>query len=394
MTASISAHTSASAVVIGGGIHGLGTAFNLASMGLRHVRVLDAGYFQGGASGRNGTLVRGGFASREWTRLFAFSNRRWIELSRILGENVMYSRRGYLIVAQKPVTAALIEPLPALHREYGLRSRLLSSAQLRSVAPALDTATVKCAVDLGDGGTAPHHAAMKGYLAACRRLGVRVDYGTPVTAIETASGRVTAIVAGSEHIACDLAVIAAGAYSVAVARLAGVDLPGFAQRIEAIALEPVRPVLRQAIALPDRLCYLHQTARGEIVGGVEVDERPQVSLANDLPVLAATARVYAEMFPAFTQLRILRHWAGMLHATPDWGPLLGAHPDLANLFISAGWSYGIAGAPGATELLARLITTGRMPDEIAPFAVDRFARGKPVAEGAIVLAPTTVGAHA
>lgn len=387
MTAGSTQRQSASAVVIGGGIHGLGTAFNLARMGLRHVRVLDAGYFQGGASGRNGTLVRGGFSSREWTRLFAYSNRRWIELSGLLGENVMFSRRGYVIVAQKPETAALLEPLPELHREYGLRSELLTPARLKSVMPALSTATVRSAVSLGDGGVAPHHAAMKGYLKACQRLGVRIDYGTPATAIETTGGRVTAVATASERIACDLAVIAAGAYSVDVGRLAGVTIPGFAQRIEAMALEPVRPVLHQAVALPDRLCYLHQTTRGEIVGGVEVDERPQVTLANDLPVLSATARVYAEMFPAFARLRILRHWAGMLHATPDWGPLLGAHPRLANLFLSAGWSYGIAGAPGATELLARLITTGTVPDEIKPFAVDRFEHGKPVAEGAIVLAP-------
>lgn len=394
MSTGASTRRSASAVVIGGGIHGLGVAFNLASMGMRHVRVLDAGYFQGGASGRNGTLVRGGFASLEWTRLFAFSNRRWIELSRLLGENVMYSRRGYLIIAQKPETAALIEPIPPMHREHGLKSELLMPHQLKTIVPALDTASVACAVNLGDGGIAPHHAAMKGYLAACRRLGVRVDYGMPVTAIETANGQVSAVVADGERIACDLAVIAAGAYSVDVARLAGVQMPGFAQRIEAMALEPVRPVLHQAIALPDRLCYLHQTARGEIVGGVEVDERPQVTLTTDLPVMAATAKVYAEMFPSFAHLRILRHWAGMLHATPDWGPLLGAHPELGNLFVSAGWSYGIAGAPGATELLARLIMTGAVPDEIRPFALDRFARGKPVAEGAIVLAPVPAATKA
>ena len=95
-------------VVIGGGIQGLGTAFHLARLGFRQVTVLDAGYFQGGASGRNGTLVRGGFSSPEWTRLFAFSQRRWQDLSKTLGENVMYTPRGYLIVAPSEGR----EPLP------------------------------------------------------------------------------------------------------------------------------------------------------------------------------------------------------------------------------------------------------------------------------------------
>ena len=374
-------------VIIGGGVHGLGTAFHLARLGFRGVRVVDAGYFQGGASGRNGTLVRGGFASLEWTRLFAFSNQRWITLSRLLSENVMYSRRQYLIVAQSEATAKLIADAVPLHRELGLRSDLIDARALKALAPCMDVASVRCAVQLHEGGIAPHHAVMKGFLTAARREGVTVEYGKPVTAIERDGRGVTAVVAGDERIACDLILIASGAQSVAVAQLAGVKLPGFPLRIEAIALEPVRPILRPAIALPDRLCYLHQTARGEIVGGVEVDERPQNTLATDLPVMAATAKVYAEMFPPFARLRILRHWAGMLHATPDWGPLLGPHPDLAGLWITAGWSYGIAGAAGATELMAHSIARNAPHEIIAPFAVDRFRKGKPVAEGAIVLAP-------
>jgi sarcosine oxidase subunit beta len=381
-------------VIIGGGIHGLGTAFHLARLGFTNVRVLDAGYFQGGASGRNGTLVRGGFASLEWTRLFAYSNVRWLEMSRTLGENVMYTRRNYLIVAQSEKTARMLEPAIAIHREHGLSSDLIDAVALKKLAPCMDVSTAQCAVQLHDGGVAPHHAAMKGILKAAQRAGVRIEYQRPVTAIERDGRRIRAIVAGSETIPCDLAVLASGAQSPAVGRLAGLEVPGFPQRIEAIALEPVRPILRPAIACPDRLLYLHQTARGEIVGGTEVPERPQATLTTDLPVMAATAKVYAEMFPAFAKLRILRHWAGMLHATPDWGPLLGPHPDAGNLWVTAGWSYGIAGAAGATELLALSIAAGEPHEIIRPFAVDRFRRGRPVAEGAIVLAPVAEGAHA
>jgi sarcosine oxidase subunit beta len=374
-------------VVIGGGIHGLGTAFHLARLGFRQVRVLDAGYFQGGASGRNGTLVRGGFASPEWTRLFAFSNKRWIALSRTLGENVMYTRRGYLIVAESEKTQRLIEAAVPLHRDCGLRSEVIDPAGLKRLAPAMDVSTARSAVLLHEGGVAPHHAAMKGFLKAARRLGVIVEYGKAVSTIERDGRRLAAVVAGGEHLPADIVLLAAGAQSVQVAGLAGVSLDAFPQRIEALALEPVRPILRPAIALPDRLCYLHQTARGEIVGGAEVPERPQESLAVDLPVMAATAKIYAEMFPAFAQLRILRHWAGMLLATPDWGPLLGPHPDLENLWVTTGWSYGIAGAAGTTELMAGSIAAGAPHELIRPFAVDRFRRGQAVSDGSIVLAP-------
>jgi sarcosine oxidase subunit beta len=379
-------------VVIGGGIHGLGTAFHLARLGFRNVRVLDAGYFQGGASGRNGTLVRGGFGSYEWTRLFAHSNRRWIELSKLLGENVMYTRRSYLIIAQTEATQKLIEPAVPMHRELGLRSEIIDSRELKRLVPCLDTQSVRSAVNLRDGGVAPHHATMKGFLKAARRLGVVVEYGKTVTAIERTDTRVTGVVTGTERLPADIVLLAAGAQSSSVAGLANVTIDAFPMRIEAIALEPVRPILRPAVALPDRLCYLHQTARGEIVGGAEVPERPQDTLATDLPVMALTARIYAEMFPAFSQLRILRHWAGMLLATPDWGPLLGPHPDLEGLWATTGWSYGIAGAAGTTELMALSIAAGEPHELIRPFAVDRFRRGRPVAEGAIVLAPHTPAA--
>lgn len=379
--------SSASVVIIGGGIQGLSIAFNLAKQGARNVRVLDAGYFQGGASGRNGTLIRGGFGSVEWTQLFAHSNRLWADLSRILGENVMFTRRGYLIIAQSPATMARLEGMLALHHEHGLDAVLLTARQVKALEPAVDEGVIRGAIHLRDGGVAPHHAAMKGYLAASRRLGVRVDYGSPVSSIERNGDNVTAVSTGNERIACDSLVIAAGAYSVDVGKLAAAEVPGFPMRIEAMALEPVRPIIKSAIALPDRLCYFHQTARGEIVGGAEVAERPQVTLRSDISAIAATASAYAELFPCLGQLRILRQWAGMLHATGDWGPLIGRHPDVRNLWLSAGWSYGFAGAPAAGDLLAKAIMTDEIDTRISAFAVDRFRRNQPVAEGAIVLAP-------
>jgi sarcosine oxidase subunit beta len=380
-------------LIVGGGIQGLSVAYDLARLGERNVLVLDAGYFQGGASGRNGTLIRGGFVSDAWTALFALTNRRWIELSRRLRRNVMFSRRGYLMVAEKPATAERFDAALCTHRSHGVKSRRVTRRDLASIAPALAADRVLDAIYLPEGGVAPHHAAMDGYLAACHEAGVEVRYATPVSRLLVAGSRVEGAMAGcpesSREIRADRVVIAAGAQSVAVGRMAGIDLAGFPMRIEAMALEPVRNVLRPAVALIDRLCYLGQTARGEIVGGAEVPERPKASLACDLPVMTATARAYRDMFPRFAQLRILRHWAGMIHATPDFGPLIGAHPSLANLWITAGWSYGFAAAPATGELLARAIVTGALDRRLEPFAVDRFDRNAPVREAGIVLAPSS-----
>jgi sarcosine oxidase subunit beta len=318
--------------------------------------------------------------------LFSLANRRWIELSSRLRHNVMFSRRGYLLVAESTRTAGQFDDMLRIHRRHEVRSRRVTRRQLGALAPALDASKVADAVYLPDGGVAPHHAAMQGYLAACRHAGVAVHYMKPVTHILRSGSRIEGVGGDGFEIKAATIVIAAGAYCNAVARLAGVDLAGFPMRIESMVLEPTRLVLRPGLALIDRLCYVAQTARGEIIGGAEVPERPKHTLACDLPAMTATARVYRDMLPSLAHLRILRHWAGMIHATPDFGPLIGTHPSHANLWISAGWSYGFASAPAVGELLAKAILTGDVDSRIAPFAVDRFERGAPVREGGIVLA--------
>lgn len=377
--------TKASVAIIGGGYHGLSLAFNLAERGLKDVVVLDAGYFQGGASGRNGALVRGGFASVEWTRFFGHSLALWIGLSKRLGHNVMFTRRGYAIVAETERSAAMCERALEVHRRVGLRSVGLDRAGVGRVLPAIEAPRVKAAVYFDNGGTAPHHAAMKAFLAACRERGVTVRYGTPVTAIERTNDRASAVWAGEERIDADAVVIAAGAHNPEVARLAGVELDGKGMRIEAIAVEPMRRVIDPGIALVDRATYLHQTGRGEIVGGCEVaGDKPRMSLASDLPVMAHTARHLTAMFPSLGAARVLRQWAGQVHVSSDFGPLLGPHPDLGDLWISAGWLYGVAGAPASGELMAKAIVTGAIDDRMAPFAVDRRRRNRPVIEDSTV----------
>ncbi|KTT66099.1 sarcosine oxidase subunit beta family protein [Pseudomonas oryzihabitans] len=374
-----------SVLIVGGGIQGLSLAFSLAERGLKDVLVLDAGYWQGGASGRNGTLIRGAFSSVEWTRFFAYSSELWHGLSRRLGENVMYSRRGYSMVGERDSTAQLLDRTLRVHQECGINSHLLSPAQLRGVLPALAHERVSAALHLPDSGVAPHHAAMHAYRQACERLGVRILYRSRVTAIDYGAGRISGAWVGQQHVLTDTLVLAGGADSNALAELVGVPLDGYPMRLEAMALEPTRPLIGPAVALLDRLCYLHQTARGEVVGGAEVAERPQDTLNADVPVMAATAKAYLEMFPQLGEARILRQWAGLVHISKDFGPLLGAHPALAGLFISAGWCYGHAGAPAAGDLLAKAIVDGVVDERMQPFAVDRFDRGCPVIEPGIVL---------
>ena len=375
----------AEVVIVGGGIHGLMLAFCLTEHGKRDVTVLDAGYWQGGASGRNGTLVRGGFSSPEWTRYFGHSLDLWLGLSKRLGENVMFTRRGYAIISEGEKMDALLSGMIATHRECGLQSRLLATSQIADLLPHAAHARIRGALYFDRAGVAPHHAVMKALRTACLARGVQLHYQTRVDGFERQNGRIAGVVVGDRTIAADATVICCGAQNPDVAALAGVELAGSSHRIEAMATEPLRPVIGPGIALPERFTYLHQTARGEIVGGSELaGETPKRSLANTVPIMAAFAHHLVEMFPCLADLRILRHWTGILHMTEDQGPLIGAHPDVADLWFSAGWMYGIAGAPAAGSLLAKAIVTGEIDDRIRPFAVDRFRRGAPVIEGSTV----------
>ena len=162
----------ASVAIIGGGMQGLMLAFCLAERGMKDVAVFDAGYWQGGASGRNGTMVRGGFSSPEWTRFFGHSHRLWLGLSRRLGHNVMYTRRGYAILAESDRTAAVIEESLQIQRDCGVASHPLSQDELARRIPIIAHARVRSAMIFEDGGTAPHHAVMKGLRAACEERGV------------------------------------------------------------------------------------------------------------------------------------------------------------------------------------------------------------------------------
>jgi sarcosine oxidase subunit beta len=216
-------------------------------------------------------------------------------------------------------------------------------------------------------------------------MGVRLFYQTPVTGFDRQGGRIAGVMCGNHRIATDLVAIACGAQNIDVARLAGAGLEGHPMRIEAMASEPLRRVIQPGVALIDRYTYLHQTGRGEIVGGAEIEgEMPQRGLANTIPIMAAYARHVATMFPTLANVRILRHWTGMLHVTPDHGPVMGPHPDVGGLWFSGGWMYGIAGAPAAGQLLAKAIMTGQIDDRLRPFAVDRFRRGALVRESSTV----------
>lgn len=376
-------------VIVGGGIQGLALGYELARRGIREVCVLEASYPGAGASGRNGELIRSAFASPEWIGLFDLSLRKWQGLSAELGANTLFTRAGYLVLASDDAQADLCRRSAGLHRRLGVRTQLLDAAAVREVAPSLEPALVRGGLYQPDGGFAHHDSSVWAYVRAAARAGVEVHAATTVTGIILEGSRIAAVETNRGRIATRLVVDAAGGRARDVASLAGVLLPTVTQRWEALVTESIRPFLRPGVALVELLGYCHQTTRGEFVGGTEIRGAiPRDGMRTTLEGLRDAAQKFVRAFPLLAGVRVLRQWAGIVDVSPDFAPILGPAAEVEGLWLDCGWAYGFMGAPGAAMLLAESIAEGRTPALLAPFAVERLAEGRLIAEASLVVAPT------
>lgn len=379
------------AVIIGSGIQGLALAYELAGRGVTRVAVLERSWPGGGASGRNGELIRSAFSSSAWTNFFELSRQRWCELSAELRFNLLHNTPGYLVVAS---TDEQLDRCRADHhaqRELGIRTSLLDADQVLELVPAFDPEVVRGAILQEDAGWAHHDASVWAYLRGAARRGVEIHAGVEVTDVLTRGGSVVGVVTTGGAISAPVVVNAAGGAAPQINALAGVDIPLTTNRLEMLVTEPLRPFLPTAVAALELLAYAHQTSRGEFVGGTELLE-PDVtsSLASTYALLRDMAQKFVRLLPVLAGARVLRQWAGTVSQGADLAPVVGPVPDLDGFYVTCGWVYGFMGAPAAGVLLAEAIVNGNIPPALAPFEAARLSGGRFIAEGSLVV-PTGRG---
>jgi len=375
------------AVIIGAGVHGLGLAYNLAKRGMDHIAVFDKSYIGSGASGRNTTLIRSAFTTPEWINFFQESVRLWEGLSEELGFNVMFTRRGYLILAISEETAELCRRAVPQQNTLGVSTRLMDTREIKGIAPCIDVTDVHVGIFQPTGGIARHDAVVWGYAAKAQKLGVEIHPFTEVMAIQVEDGEVKGVDTTKGTVQAPLVVNAAGGHSPEVARLAGVELPARTYPLEAFVTEPVKPLLNPAVVCLDTLTYLSQTARGEFVGGSEVEKiPPSHSLRSTFGFLEIAAERVVRLIPALAQATLLRQWAGLIDMTPDLGPLLGEVDGIKGFILDCGWGgYGFMACPAGGKLLADYLIDGVKPPQLAPFALSRFKENKTISEPSLVV---------
>ena len=346
-------------VIVGGGGHGLATAYYLASEhGINNVAVLEKGWIGGGNTGRNTTIVRSNYLWDEAAALYEKSLQLFEGLSQALNYNVMFSQRGVFN---------------------------LGAGELARLVPILDVSPRSRYPVLGAsfqprGGVARHDAVAWGFARAADARGVDIVQNCEVTGIRRERGRVAGVETTRGYIRARKVGLVAAGHSSVLASMADVRLPIESHPLQALVSEPMKPVLDTVIMSNAVHGYISQSDKGELVIGAGIDSWNGYGQRGSFRTVEGCLAAIVELFPIFSRVRMLRQWAGIVDTTPDACPIIGETP-VRGLFVNCGWGTGgFKATPGSGWVLAHTIATGAPHPLNAPFALDRFVTGRLVDE--------------
>ena len=364
--------------IIGGGGHGLAAAYYLAARhGVRNVAVFDKGYLGGGNTGRNTAIIRSNYLTPEGVAFYEESMRLYRGLSEELDYNILYSERGHFTLAHSDAAMRTSRWRAEVNKHLGVNSELVGREELARLVPLLNMSEEVRQPILGalyhpPGALARHDAVAWGYAGRAQEFGVEIHQETEVTGIKVENGRVTGLETSRGPIACGKAMQAVAGLSGQVARLAGFTLPIRTVPLQACVSLPLKPFLDPIIVSGSLHVYISQSDRGELVMGGATDPYPRYQTSSTLDFMEGLMAHILELFPFMGDIPVLRQWAGMTDMTPDFAPVMGLTP-VENYYIDSGWgTWGFKATPVCGTSMAELIATGRVPELIKDFRLDRF----------------------
>ena len=373
-------------VIVGGGSHGLSTAYYLAkNHGITNVAVLDKSYIGSGAAGRNTTIIRANYRTPEGAAFYAQSVKLYEGLSADLDFNMLFSQQGHLTLAHSDRGIITANERAEVNKLLGIDSRVIYPDEIRKLCPEMNlsedvTWPVMAALYHPPGGIIRHDAVVWGYARAADRRGVEIHPYTEVTGIERANGRVKGVQTTRGDIECDTVINCTAGWSTLVADFAEVPLPITTHILQAFVTEPLKPFLDVIIVSSQMHIYVSQTDRGEFLIGAEIEPYTTYKGIGTFTFLEYSAKHMLELFPQLEQAKILRSWTGLCDLSPDYSPILGV-TEVDGFLVSCGWgTYGFKAAPIVGTTLAQLVATKQTPALIAPFALERFYKDTPVSE--------------
>ncbi|WP_344005961.1 sarcosine oxidase subunit beta family protein [Nocardioides lentus] len=378
-------------VVVGGGGHGLATAYHLAAdHGITDVAVLEKGWLAGGNMARNTTIIRSNYLWDESAGIYEHALKLWETLEERLGTQVMFDQRGVLNLAHSLGDVREAKRRVNANQLNGIDAQWLTPAEVGKLAPVLDVSDrprhpVHGATFQPRAGIAKHDYVAWGYARAAHDLGVDLVSDCEVQGFDTVGDRVTSIRTSRGDIAAGTVVLCAAGHSAVLASELGVRLPVQSHPLQALVSELLEQVLDTVVMSNAVHVYVSQAHKGELVMGAGVDQHVGYGRRGSFHVIEEQMAAAVELFPVFARAHVLRTWAGIVDVTPDASPIVGplhAH-DRAweNAWINCGWGTGgFKATPGIGHAFADTVAHGRAHPLVAPYALERFTTGRLIDE--------------
>ncbi len=373
-------------VIVGGGIHGLATAYYLAANhGITNVAVIEKSYIGSGGSGRNTSIIRSNYLTQGGVRFYQRSVEMYENLSAELNINIMFAQMGHLTLAHDDSSMRTMRWRAEVNKLEGIDSEVVSPEEIKKLVPYMDTSSSTRYPILGalyhpPGGTVRHDAVNWGYARGADALGVQIHQQTEVLGIETLGGRVVAVNTTSGRVATGTVINCTAGWATTINDMVGVTMPLVTHPLQAAVTEPVKKFLNAVVVSGSLHVYVSQTDRGELVFGASTDAYASYSMRGSLEFTEELASHVLALMPGLAKLRVLRQWSGLCDITPDFSPIMGLTP-IEGFLVSVGWgTYGFKAGPVAGEAMAQTIATGTVAPIMAQFDLARFAEGRLVGE--------------
>jgi len=369
-------------IIIGGGGHGLATAYYLAKeFGITNVAVIEKGYLGGGNTARNTTIVRSNYLWDESAHLYEHSMKLWEGLSQDLNYNVMFSQRGVLNLGHSLQDMRDINRRVNANRLNAIDGEVLDAKQVQEIVPHMDCSANRRYPVMGAswqprGGVARHDAVAWGFARGADALGVDLLQQCAVEGFEIEDGTVTGVKTNLHGTikAGKVGCVVAGNSGV-VAGMAGFKLPLESHPLQALVSEPIKPILDTVVMSNYVHGYVSQSDKGDLVIGAGIDSYNGYGQRGSYPTIEHTVSAILELFPAFSRVRMNRQWGGIVDTCPDACPIMSKTP-VENLFFNCGWGTGgFKATPGSGHVFAASLAKGEMHPLAAPFSIDRFHSG-------------------
>lgn len=373
-------------IIIGGGGHGLSTAYHLATRhDITDVAVLERKYIGGGNSGRNTTVIRANYGIPEAVRFYQHSLERYRDLEQETGRWLMHKKKGIFWMAHSEADVRREKARAELNQAFGARTRFVTPREIKEICPEIDITGGGVWPVMGaswheDGATARHDRVNWALAEGANRRGVHIHQRTEVTGLLRRGDRVIGVETNRGLMYADQVLCAVGGHVTRIATMAGLRLPIRTHPLQAYVTNHYAQTFHPIVASTSLLFYVSQTARGEMLIGAEIDRQPSFNYRAGHHLIQSCSFRVNTLLPFMRNLRVLRQWTGICDMSPDYSPIMGKTP-VEGFLITTGWgTWGFKAIPAGGEMLAALIASGTTPEMIAPFGLDRFIRDRTMAD--------------